>query len=202
MPDVTTARLEDDQPERDRQLILFDSDNDMKVKVEKKLLLESVAIEDVMLEFDTLHQDPRTRTHGKYLNADGDEMDVETNRDAEDDPVVQEIPIHFATEMGTNLRLIQFPTRPMHDSLPTEGRIKRNKMQMKIPLDTQGPHYSQEDGRQFGRGVGFDPIFTAIDSHDDFDRTPQKLEYMTLESTPVPMNARYMVGVMSDGTFK
>lgn len=135
-------------------------------------------------------------------------MDIESENEAvisiDDDPIVTEIPVYFSTEIGNSLKLLQFPTRPFHDLLPTEGRIKRNKLQMKIPLDTKGPHYSEDMGKAFGKGVGYDPVVTAMDVDDPGafrDRESKKLDFMTLESSPVPMNARYMVGVVAADGF-
>jgi hypothetical protein len=116
-----------------------------------------------------------------------------------DDPIITQLDVHFSTEMGDHLKLLQFPTRPINDSLPTQGRIKRNKLQMKIPLDTSGPHYSSEMGNHFSKGVGSEALQTALDG-PIIDENNNRLEYMTLESNHVPMNARYMVGILaSDG---
>jgi hypothetical protein len=118
----------------------------------------------------------------------------------QNDPIITEIDVHFATEMGRNLKLLQFPTRPMNDSSPTEGRIKRNKLQMKIPLDITGPHYSSEMGEHFSKGVGTEALATALDG-PSLDENSDRLEYMTMESNHVPMNARYMVGILAADGF-
>ncbi|KAI8366938.1 DNA-directed RNA polymerase III subunit Rpc5 [Choanephora cucurbitarum] len=138
------------------------------------------------------------------------------NEEIEDDEVLAEYPIYLTNELSKYLYMFQFPMR----SIPFNGRNGPNAARIKprarmveldLPLDTRSPNYSTERGEDFAMGLNDKVIKTAYDrrmeEHEEelmghsYNRAQKKkeeelLDKMTLTSTEVPSQTKYVVGVI------
>ena len=64
-----------------------------------------------------------------------------------EDPIVQELPLHFTTDLPY-LALLQFPT--LGNRPPSAARIKAGKLAVDCDLDVQGQHYNAADAERYG----------------------------------------------------
>ncbi|KAI8341472.1 DNA-directed RNA polymerase III subunit Rpc5 [Chlamydoabsidia padenii] len=136
-----------------------------------------------------------------------------TDMDENDDPVVAEFPVYFSTTLCSKLYLLQYPMRntpfgPRQG--PVAARIKPNAkmVQLDLPLDTRSAYYSTERGEDFAMGMNDKVMKTAYDrrmeEHEDEERfgrnkkqqEDELLDKMTLTSTEVPTQTKYLVGVL------
>ncbi|CAI5740706.1 unnamed protein product [Peronospora destructor] len=100
--------------------------------------------------------------------------------EAEEDPVVREIPVHLTNEACRNLFMVQFPLRPTYRPLPEPPRRARVKpinqmMQLDFAVDQRSGH--------------FDP-----DAEDYLKQT-----HLRMQSAHVPALTNYVVGVFRQG---
>ncbi|KAI8354019.1 Sin-like protein conserved region-domain-containing protein [Blakeslea trispora] len=145
-----------------------------------------------------------------------DSMDYMHQHEEEEDEVLAEYPIYLTNELSKYLYMFQFPMR----SVPFNGRNGPNAARIKprarmveldLPLDTRSPNYSTERGEDFAMGLNDKVIKTAYDrrmeEHEEelmghgYNRTQKKkeeelLDKMTLTSTEVPSQTKYVVGVI------
>lgn len=148
---------------------------------------------------------------------------MNTNFEVEEleDEVLAEYPIYLTTELSKYLYMFQYPMRstPFNSrSGPTAARLKpRARMvELDLPLDTRSPHYSTERGEDFAMGLNDKTIKTAYDrrmeEHEEelsmghSYKAPKKkeeelLDRMTLTSVEVPIQTKYVVGVIRDGNY-
>ncbi|KAI8079691.1 DNA-directed RNA polymerase III subunit Rpc5 [Gilbertella persicaria] len=135
----------------------------------------------------------------------------------EDDEVLAEYPIYLTNELSKYLYMFQFPMR----SIPFNGRNGPNAARIKpkakmveldLPLDTRSTNYSTERGEDFAMGLNDKAIKTAYDrrmeEHEEelsmghnYNRGQKKkeeelLDKMTLTSTEVPTQTKYVIGVI------
>ncbi|KAI8089797.1 DNA-directed RNA polymerase III subunit Rpc5 [Halteromyces radiatus] len=134
----------------------------------------------------------------------------------EDDPIVGEFPVFLSNQLASSLYLLQYPMRntpfgPRQG--PEKARIKpKAKMiQLDLPLDTRSRYYNTERGEDFAMGMHDKAIKTAYDrrmeEHEEEQRfgarnkkqEDELLDRMTLTSTEVPTQTKYLVGVMHNG---
>lgn len=138
----------------------------------------------------------------------------------EEDEILAEYPIYLTTELSKYLYMFQYPMRstPFDSKTgPNAARLKpKSKMvELDLPLDTRSPNYSTERGEDFAMGLNDKTIKTAYDrrmeEHEEQlsmghnYKAPKKeeelLDKMTLTSTDVPLQTKYVVGVIRDGNY-
>lgn len=135
----------------------------------------------------------------------------------EEDEILAEYPIYLSTELTKYLYKFQYPMRSTPFTSrngPNAARLKpRAKMvELDIPLDTRSPNYSTERGEDFAMGLNDKTIKTAYDrrmeEHEEelsgLNRNQKKkeeelLDKMTMTSTEVPSQTKYVIGVIRDG---
>uniref|UniRef100_A0A8W7P3T8 DNA-directed RNA polymerase III subunit RPC5 n=1 Tax=Anopheles coluzzii TaxID=1518534 RepID=A0A8W7P3T8_ANOCL len=122
--------------------------------------------------------------------------------DDEDDPVVEEIPVHLSKALAENLYVLQYPvksaTATFDDGRVVNCCVKPINQQIKVDyaLDTASRHYDAFKGEQFA---------LAADGKQR-DKT-QKLTFRSgtmdkqsfLSAKPIEDVGRYLVCVMQDG---
>lgn len=138
-----------------------------------------------------------------------------------EDEVLAEYPIYLTTELSKYLYMFQYPMRstPFNNrNGPNAARLKpKAKMvELDLPLDTRSANYSTERGEDFAMGLNDKTIKTAYDrrmeEHEEelsmghSYKAPKKIEEelldkMTLTSVEVPIQTKYVVGVIRDGKF-
>ncbi|KAI9487047.1 MAG: DNA-directed RNA polymerase III subunit Rpc5 [Benjaminiella poitrasii] len=146
-----------------------------------------------------------------------DRMNVDHNNTEEEDEVLAEYPIYLTTELSKYLYLFQYPMRSIPFTPrtgPNAARLKpRAKMvELDLPLDTRSPNYSTERGEDFAMGLNDKTIKTAYDrrmeEHEEEmmgrgsnklkKKEEELLDRMTLTSTEIPSQTKYVVGVIRD----
>ncbi|KAJ3415682.1 DNA-directed RNA polymerase III subunit RPC5 [Chytridiales sp. JEL 0842] len=157
----------------------------------------------------------KNRSNGAHhVSPDQDEDDYlndANDDDADDDPVIREIPIYFSQQLANNLFVFQYPTRKLHqEPLPTPvaARMKplAQRFELDIPLNIHDEHYSADKGETLGVGMDNEAILTAYDVRRgtngapsrNHDGRPKMLDKQTYQSTLVPMPGNYYVGAMRD----
>lgn len=140
-----------------------------------------------------------------------------TADDNEDDEVLSEIPVYLSNQLAPYLYVIQYPLRNAPFTSrngPMAARIKprANLLELDLPIDTRSEYYSTERGEDFAMGMNDKPIKTAYDKRMEEQEEQQMygrstttkkeeelLDRMTLSSTEVPAQTKYVVGVLHDG---
>ncbi|KAI9276420.1 DNA-directed RNA polymerase III subunit Rpc5 [Sporodiniella umbellata] len=142
-------------------------------------------------------------------------MQTDANEPQGEDEIIAEYPVYLNNELTKYLYLFQYPMRstPFNGRTgPTAARIKpHSKMvEVDLPLDTRSTFYSTERGEDFAMGLNDKTIKTAYDrrmeEHEEelggfYNKTPKKpeeelLDKMTLTSTNIPSQTKYVVGVL------
>lgn len=142
------------------------------------------------------------------------ELDPANVHDDDDDEVVAEVPVYLNSSLAKNLYLFQYPLRnaPFSDTNgPMAARLKSkaNMVELDLPINTRSSNYSTERGEDFAMGLSEKTVQTIYDKqneHDDediFGRSTKKeeelLDRMTLNSTEVPAQTNYLVGMLHEG---
>ncbi|ORY93190.1 DNA-directed RNA polymerase III subunit Rpc5 [Syncephalastrum racemosum] len=132
----------------------------------------------------------------------------------DDDEIVAEVPVYLNSSLAKNLYLFQYPLRnaPFSDTNgPMAARLKpkANMVELDLPINTRSNNYSTERGEDFAMGLSEKSVKTIYDKqkeHDDediFGRSNKKeeelLDRMTLNSTEVPAQTNYLVGMLHEG---
>ncbi|KAI7900715.1 DNA-directed RNA polymerase III subunit Rpc5 [Cokeromyces recurvatus] len=142
-------------------------------------------------------------------------MNIDSNNtNIEEDEILAEYPIYLTTELSKYLYLFQYPMRSTPFTTrtgPNAARLKpKAKMvELDLPLDTRSPNYSTERGEDFAMGLNDKTIKTAYDrrmeeheeemmGHKSKKKEEELLDRMTLTSTQVPSQTKYVVGIIRD----
>lgn len=164
------------------------------------------SISNVALHSDLVDAPPALSAD--YSNSDMDE----------DDPVVAEFPVYLSNELSKDLYLLQYPMRntpfgPRQGPMAARIKPEAKMVQLDLPLDTRSNFYSTERGEDFAMGMNDKAVKTAYDrrmeEHEDeqrFGRNKKQqedelLDKMTLTSTQVPTQTKYLVGVIHNGNY-
>ncbi|KAI7863361.1 Sin-like protein conserved region-domain-containing protein [Spinellus fusiger] len=133
--------------------------------------------------------------------------------DAEDE-ILAEIPVYLNSNLSEYLYLFQYPLRnaPFNNKNgPVAARIKPGSkmVELDLPLDIRSPCYNTDRGEDFAMGMNDKTIKTAFDrrmeeheeeSSHSYNKTKKKeeelLDKMTLTSTYIPDQTKYLVGVL------
>ncbi|CAH1762716.1 23372_t:CDS:2 [Entrophospora sp. SA101] len=128
----------------------------------------------------------------------------EPNLDSND--IVQEIPIFLSQQLSNNLYIVQHPVRPHNNpytgiNAPCEARFKQDsvKLELDIPLQTNSKWYDHERGKDLALGLNDKEAKTIYDRTWRRDQSEGLLDRQTLQSTIVPQQANYWMGVVKDG---
>lgn len=153
----------------------------------------------------------------------------EEEEDKYDDPnLLASLPIYLSNSLPatSRLALFQYPTYakgsplPVPESAKTRGlsesarwRPKADRVEVELPLDLRGSVYNAERGAEMGQGVAHGGSIGAEDTKVKKEsgvtgsssrkgkekESTKRLEKTRLESTLVPHQTKYLVGVIRDG---
>ncbi|CAG8439639.1 6482_t:CDS:2 [Diversispora eburnea] len=120
--------------------------------------------------------------------------------------IIKEIPIYLSQQLSNKLYIVQFPVRPRSNpyvgkNTPREARYKpqTNKLELDIPLQTNSLWYNRDRGEELMLGLNEKEAQTIYDrTWKRGDQTDGLLDKQTLQSTIVPPQANYWMGVMKD----
>ncbi|RHZ76653.1 hypothetical protein Glove_194g23 [Diversispora epigaea] len=120
--------------------------------------------------------------------------------------IIKEIPIYLSQQLSNKLYVVQFPVRPRANpyvgkNTPREARYKpqTNKLELDIPLQTNSLWYNRDRGEELMLGLNEKEAQTIYDrTWKRGDQTDGLLDKQTLQSTIVPPQANYWMGVMKD----
>ncbi|CAG8509110.1 7411_t:CDS:2 [Acaulospora morrowiae] len=135
-----------------------------------------------------------------------DSLDVDSISDLDPDEIVKEIPIYLSQQLSNKLYVVQFPVRPSANpyvgkNTPREARYKpqSDKLELDIPLQTNSLWYNRDRGEELMLGLNDKEAQTIYDRTWKRDQSDGLLDKQTLQSTVVPPQANYWMGVMKDG---
>ncbi|GBC10611.1 hypothetical protein RclHR1_09780003 [Rhizophagus clarus] len=138
----------------------------------------------------------------------GDIYMLKSDSDSELNPndIVQDIPIYLSQQLANQLYIIQYPVRPrtnpyVGNNIPREARFKQHsqKLELDIPLQTNSQWYNRDRGEDLVLGLNDKEARTIYDRSWKRDRNDGLLDKQTLQSTIVPPQANYWMGVIKDG---
>ncbi|KAI9325480.1 Sin-like protein conserved region-domain-containing protein [Obelidium mucronatum] len=132
--------------------------------------------------------------------------------DADDDAVVQEIPVFLSTQLlaAHGLVLVQHPatkrTQPLASAAAMRCKPVARRFEVDVALETKGANYSDDQAEKLGRGVDNEDILTAYDikKNNPYREDQHKmLEKITLQSTLLPDSGggQYLIGALRDDEF-
>ncbi|EXX61859.1 uncharacterized protein OCT59_004366 [Rhizophagus irregularis] len=120
--------------------------------------------------------------------------------------IIQDIPIYLSQQLANQLYIIQYPVRPrtnpyVGNNAPREARFKQHsqKLELDIPLQTNSQWYNRDRGEELVLGLNDKEARTIYDRSWRRDRNDGLLDKQTLQSTIVPPQANYWMGVIKDG---
>lgn len=131
----------------------------------------------------------------------------------------------------SSLQIFQYPTYPRSKPLPLPDsarsrglhpalryRPKAKRVEMELPLDLRPTVYDLDKGEEYARGaaaggtIGSGPksatqkvkkeVKREYGTYDAHSNGKRRLEKTRLESSQVPHQTRYMIGVIRDGRYK
>jgi hypothetical protein len=138
----------------------------------------------------------------------GDNYILKSDLDSELNPndIIQDIPIYLSQQLANQLYIIQYPVRPrtnpyVGNNIPREARFKQHsqKLELDIPLQTNSQWYNRDRGEDLVLGLNDKEARTIYDRSWRRDRNDGLLDKQTLQSTIVPPQANYWMGVIKDG---
>ncbi|CAG8522738.1 11576_t:CDS:2 [Acaulospora colombiana] len=135
-----------------------------------------------------------------------DSFDIDSSSDLDPNEIVKEIPIYLSQQLSNKLYAVQFPVRPRANpyvgkNTPREARYKpqSDKLELDIPLQTNSLWYNRDRGEELMLGLNDKEAQTIYDRTWKRDQPDGLLDKQTLQSTVVPPQANYWMGVMKDG---
>ncbi|KAJ3318758.1 hypothetical protein HDU76_000736 [Blyttiomyces sp. JEL0837] len=157
---------------------------------------------DQIMDTDENEQQIKVK-HESPHKVGGDDDD----ENADDDPIVREIPVFISTALEKNLFMFQYPTRKTHPEQPTAARVKPlgQRFELDVPIETTSDHYSRDKAESLSVGLTSDAIMTAYEvarermaGGSSGQQRTVLLDKQTFQSSIVPQAGKYMVGVMRD----
>lgn len=130
--------------------------------------------------------------------------------DPDPNEIIKEIPIYLSQRLSNKIYIVQFPVRPRANpyvgkNIPREARYKpqTDKLELDIPLQTNSLWYNRDRGEELMLGLNDKEVQTIYDrTWKRGDQTDGLLDKQTLQSTIVPPQANYWIGMMKDGIKK
>lgn len=128
---------------------------------------------------------------------------------SEGDEIVKEIPVYFSEQLAQHLYLFQHPIRTRAytpETAPIAARIKPKAqiIELDLPMNKSSATYDEEKGRELGLAFSDKKVKTVYDlsnsADDDEASEVPSIEKQTLSSTMIPAKAKYMVGIIKDGS--
>ena len=132
--------------------------------------------------------------------------------DAEVDPVVTVLPIHYSDALGQDVHVHQYPllTRPLQvpPSAASAGkriqaRIKPNvkRLEVHVPLDTRKEVWNPERGTTLGQARVDDDKEKNQEKGKGRDVEEPRLTEVRMRSEQIAQKGVYMLGVVRDGEY-
>jgi len=137
----------------------------------------------------------------KDIKTEKDIPNGATNEDADEDPVIHEIPVYLAKDL--HCYLLQYPVRPAsmpYDNVDvTEAKLRPEGQQLKLKLrlNTANSNYDTSKGEQFALNVDGADTSNKLAQEKTFPAGIMDHQVLT-SSRAVTASDRYAVGILND----